>query len=585
MTAWAGYYNSGIDWLRRHHWIHLIAVLAIYVALLVPNLGRLGISWDEQTDLSIARAYLVRPDGLLAGSQLDLSQTRLPMFTVALVYLLWGTADLITARLISCLIGGLTLLAVYVYCRQRFDRARGLLGAALLATSPFFLSFARVAFTETDIYLACMLAWLLVCVNWLQDQPNIGRAALTGIVFGMAVSAKFTAWAVLPAVWYAVWQSRAGRQQASSPQVKSVGLLGWAGWIASWAFGGWIFTRLVPSAVYTGLLRAGHYGIVLVAGWLLPLGWSIRQRQSRAGWLGLAAFITSLGMITFLVLPPEHLTNPGILLGLVGRFEQEMSFTPGFMVEAAALHILSILFKSSPVIGAGLLLGLLFSLFQWRRREVHLTLLVVLFYFTGLVSLPQAQTFYVIPLLPVLAVLAADQFLRLLSRQRAGAVCLAVLALGGLGLDLFRCYPDYNLNGYQWLGARWLFNRPSIGYRSVVQTSSDGVEQAIDWLNAYARPGESVWAYLLSWHIVVATTSRPSYRLVNAFEGRLHPSPDYVVVEINAMIPQSWWTRARSKAVFRPPYDPAWLEANYRKVFSVSRAFGIEMACVWQKKE
>jgi len=60
--------------------------------------------------------------------------------------------------------------------------------------------------------------------------------------------------------------------------------------------------------------------------------------------------------------------------------------------------------------------------------------------------------------------------------------------------------------------------------------------------------------------------------------------PDYVVVEINAQVRQSWWIRSSPEEVFHPPYDSAWLESNYTKVFSVRRAFGIEMASVFRKK-
>jgi hypothetical protein len=154
-----------------------------------------------------------------------------------------------------------------------------------------------------------------------------------------------------------------------------------------------------------------------------------------------------------------------------------------------------------------------------------------------------------------------------------------------LVVDLVLCYPDYNLNGYQWLGNRILAGRPSIGYRSVVQTPSDGVEQVVDWLNGHARKGEIVRAYLLPWHIVQAEAPNPAYKLENGLQGKVTAEPDYVVVEINAQVRQSWWIRTSPDDVFRPLYDPAWLEDNYQKVFTVRRAFGIEMTSVYRKKE
>jgi hypothetical protein len=63
---------------------------------------------------------------LLAGSNLDPIQARLPASVVALVYMLLGTFDLLTARLVSCLVGGLTIIAVYSYAAKRTNPTTGL---------------------------------------------------------------------------------------------------------------------------------------------------------------------------------------------------------------------------------------------------------------------------------------------------------------------------------------------------------------------------------------------------------------------------------------------------------------------------
>jgi hypothetical protein len=248
------------------------------------------------------------------------------------------------------------------------------------------------------------------------------------------------------------------------------------------------------------------------------------------------------------------------------------------------LHIYSIFFKSSLLIGAGLLVSLVVTAIQWRSWKNQLLLLFAGLYFGGLIILPLAQTFYTIPILPILAIIAAHQFMAFFSRKRLFAFALAGLAALMLCVDLILCYPDYNLNGYQWLGKRILAGRPSIGYRSVVQTPSDGVEQAMVWLNENVEPGYFVLAYVLPWHIVEATAPQPAYRLENGFRYQGSLLPNYVVVEINAQIRQSWWIRSSPDKVFSPPYDISWYESNYNKVFTVRRAFGIEMASVYQKK-
>jgi 4-amino-4-deoxy-L-arabinose transferase-like glycosyltransferase len=564
-------------------WLYFFAILAFYGILLVPTVQRQGISWDEQTDIWVARAYLKQPDGWLAGSLIDPSQTRLPAFTVALGYKLIHNTGLILARYISCLVGALTLVAVYIYCTRRYDAQRGLLAIALLATSPFFLSFARVAFTETDIYLACTLTWLIVLVDQFQERPSIFRAVLVGVMTGLSISAKFTAVVVFLPVWLAAWQSERYVQEKGLHSQKHLKMIFWLVVVFACVFAGWYLTNTLPHATYQGALRLSHY-LLILAVWLLALIWSFRQRQVTSSWYMLGLFITGMAMLTFMVVPPEHLTNPAILRGLVDRFKREMTYQVGFMVEAGALHILTILFKSSLVIGIGLLVSLFLETFQWRNWKIRFPILVVWLYLGCLIILPLAQTFYTIPILPLLAIFAADQFHSLASRRRIIAMGLAVLAVLMLFLDLVLCYPDYNLNGYQWLGKSILAGRSSIGYRSVIQTPSDGVEQVMEWLNENARPGECVQAYLLSWHIVQAVAPSPAYKLENGLRGPVSANPDYVVVEINAQIRQSWWIKSSPDEVFLPPYDPNWLTFNYGKVYTVKRAFGIEMASVYRRK-
>jgi hypothetical protein len=569
--------------IRNSSSFSLFVILIIYSLLLIPTVGRQGISWDEQNDIWVARAYLKQPDGWLAGSNIDPSQTRLPAFTVALVYTLLNNSSLILARYTSCVIGVLTMAAVYIFCRRRYDIRRGILACGLLATSPFYLSFTRVAFTETDIYLACTLAWLLVSVDRLQNQPSIRRAAIVGIITGLAISAKFTALAVLPALWYAVWLTKKRRQGEDLHTENIYILLFWILAVFVYLLVGWYIPKTLPPETYHGSLRLFHY-MVIFAGWLLTLVWTQHRQQFTSSWLILGLLITGLAMLTFLVLPPEHITNPGILNSLTDRFQHEMTYRTGFMVEAAALHIFSIFFKSSLMIGAGLLLSLVLAIFQWRDWRRRFPLLVVLLYFGCLVVLPLAQTFYTIPLLPILAIFAADQFFLLFSRKRVVALGLAVVAALMLVVDLLLCYPDYNLNGYQWLGKSMLAGRSSIGYRSVVQTPSDGVEQAMVWLNKNAKPGEIVRAYISPWHIVQDKAPNPAYKLENGLHDKVTANPDYVVVEINVQVRQSWWIKSEPDEVFHPIYNSSWLDTNYTKVFSVRRAFGIEMASVYRKK-
>jgi hypothetical protein len=466
----------------------------------------------------VARAYIA-PGGWLQGSDIDPSQTRLPMAVVAVVYTLLGKSDLITARLVSILVGALTIIAVYLYAKRLAGHYAGLLAAGTLAVSPFFLAFARVAFTETDIYLACTLAWLLVSLRWYQDKPSSKRSVVTGILLGLCMSAKFTALTAVPVIWFLLLYQR------------------------------------------------------------------IRQKKETLSTIGQLIQITFLAAVTFFLIPPEHFTNPIILKSLFERFTREMGFNPGFIYEAAVLHFLCLLLKPSIVLGAGLVTGWFASLRQWQHSDISAPILLVGAYMLGLLALPLAQTFYTVPLLPMLSILAAYQFTRLFQKKRIIALSIAGLAVLAWGVDMALCYPDYNLNGYQWLGDRVIAGRSSIGYRSVVQTPSDGVEQVVQWLNEHAEASERAVLYILPWHIFTETAPHPIYRVQNGFERPADLSSQYILIEINASIYQSWWIRPASGKVWRPPVDPTWLSTHYEKVFSVKRAFGIEMASVWQKKD
>jgi uncharacterized membrane protein len=574
----------------------LCLILGIYCALLLPTVSRQGISWDEQTDLDIARAYLT-PGGWLRGSPSDPSQTRLPMAVVAVVYTLLRTDDLLTARLISCLIGAVTIIGVFVYCKREYDTKTGVLAGFILASSPFFLSFARVAFTETDIYVACAFVWLLTALSYLREKQTIGWAMVTGLALGLALSGKFTTIVIFPAIVFHILSVNKPRRQTEhieQPEKLSkrelrngIALLAL---MSAVMFLGWLnLNSLKPDWRDEALLRL-HF-ILALGGWIAVLVWAWRHRRKVVAPLLLTCFVLTLALGTFMVVPPDHTTNTAIIESLLNRFEHEMHWSPAFMAEAAFLHLASVVFKSSPLLGAGLLVSLFSAALQWKARpKVRLPLMIVAFYFLGLVLLPLAQTFYMIPVLPIVAILGADQLWVLLSSRKRLALSIVMFAVLGLCVDLAQCYPDFNLNGYQWLGARFVGNRTTIGYRSIVQTPSDGVQQATQWLNENAQAGARVVVYVYPWHILEATSPNPPFRFMRGEYYSVRLRPDYVVIHINHTIKQRWATyftgeinADHTNGVFWEPYDSEWLETHYTKVMAVPRAFGIEMASVWKR--
>jgi 4-amino-4-deoxy-L-arabinose transferase-like glycosyltransferase len=362
---------------RQPEWMTLLGILFVYALLVVPTLNRLGIGWDEATDLWISRSYLSW-NGLLFGLSRDLSQTRLPMFVVALVFYLLGMSSLLIARFTTVIVGGLTLLGVYVYGRDQFSHKTGLLAAGLLAINPFFLSFARLGFTESDIYLACTLVWLLVVVSRLQRANSLGYAALSGIMLGLSVSAKATSLVILPALFGALILLRTSDRTAdiSKISIPARTVFLWAGAGIVILIAGLLLSRYMDAGNFRRLFHLLNYVLVWL-GWLGILGWAVRHRRHTAHPIALFVYLTTLGLLTFVVLPPDHLVNSGIIQKLFFRAETEMTFSLAFIGELAVLHLFTIFLKSTPLLGLGLLAGFVASVVQWKRRELTLPLLVV----------------------------------------------------------------------------------------------------------------------------------------------------------------------------------------------------------------
>jgi len=567
------------------------ATVAVYLALILPTVARHGISWDEQTDLDIASHYVTQPGGWLEGSDADPMNARLPMAAGAALFALIGERSLVAARLLSCAAGGLTLLAVFRFCRRELDARKGVLACLVLATSPYFLAYSRVAFTEGDAFVTSALAWLLVCLAGLRGQRCVGWGALTGIALGVALASKVSAAAAAPVVLITLLLP--ARDEAE-PAGAGTEPRGWKPLVAALGalylavVGGWYVGRIAGGGTYDHAGRAflaGHAAVV-VALWLTVLGLSASRRHLEVGNWRLAGFVLVLAGLTFFAVPPVHTTNPDVVLAMADAFFFSNFEAPAsFALEAAVLHGSVIAVKSSPVIGIAAWSSVVVAAIRVRARpELRLPLLMLACYVLFLIRLPWAQTFYMMPALPVIAILLADMGVELFDRRRAVALAFAAVAAAGLVTDLWRSHPDFHLNGYQWVGARPWGGRPTLGPRSLVQLPADGVEQAMRFVDDHARPGETVVLYVRPLHIVAATVRHPRYQLVDGLRDRdALDSADYVVTTLASEVRAGFGPKDPQQ-VFDPPYDPDRLHASFTRVFAVTRAFDLEVAAVWKRR-
>jgi len=561
----------------------------VYFILVLPTLSHHGIGWDEQTDLGIATAYLTQPGGWLVGSDVDPINVRLPMAGTAALFALLGGPSLVAARLLSCALGALTLGAVFLFCRRELDARKGIVACLVLATSPYFLAYSKAAFSEGDVFVTCALACLLACLSFLRRKRSIGWGAVAGVALGAALASKISAVAAIPVVLFVVLLP--AQDEARAPE--TVPRRAWTAAAALLAalyvsvFGGWELGKAVSGGRYdeAGLAFLAGHALAVGALWAAVLVVAAKHRNARLGKAKLATFVLLLGVLTFFVLPPLHTTNPDVFHNLVGAFLFSNFAAPAsFALEAAALHLAVVVVKPSLVIGVGIWAGVAAAAFRVRARpELRIPLLFVAFYVLFLLRLPWAQTFYMLPAFPALAILLADMGVELFDRRRRATLALGAAALAGLAADLVHSYPDLHLNGYQWVGAHTWGGRPTLGARSLVPIPTDGAEQALRWVDERAQPGDTVVTFVRPLHIVAATIPHPAYQLVDGLEyPRAIARADYVVTTLGAELRHGYGAENPAE-VFAVPYDAEQLHREFSAAYSLKRAFDLEVANVWHR--
>ncbi len=581
--------------------IYILLVCAVigYLALVLPTISIHGISYDEHVDLTVAASYGAQPLGWLRGSDLDSANVRLPMYLSGIAFEALGDFSITWSRLLSCVLGVSTLIAVFLYCMRHLDRTKAVIACIVLATSPYFLAFSKVAMTEGDIFIACLTAWLLLCVASLQRESNVRWITATGLVLGLALSSKASAAALVPATILLLLlplnESPAADKSAIALPWQRVALY-------------LLLMLVVIVVVFTGLWHTypsdsvslsekysripdhrivRHYLLAFIPFLSILVVAYLDRNRTANKWVQVL-LVGGIAGTTFFVIPPVHTTNPAILHALFDAFvSSNDTFSWAFAGEALALHVLVILLKPSVLIGAGLWLAVISAVWQWRRRpELRLLLVFFIAYLAFLVlKMPRAQTFYMMPLLPIMVILLADQLTELYRRRRVAALALAAAAVAAVTVDLIRVYPDYHLNGYQWVGARYLAGRSTIGYRGIVQTPSDGVEQMALWSKINIPLGERAVRYVWGDHILRDTLGQAGFLIRNGhLEDVDLDEANYVLVSINATLDEGWGKENPQGNVYKYPYDVKKLERDFRKVFTVKRAFGIEVATIWYRK-
>jgi 4-amino-4-deoxy-L-arabinose transferase-like glycosyltransferase len=216
---------------------------------------------------------------------------------VGLSYLGLGVRD-VSAILVSIVAGTLTIpAAAWVACRT-FGRGAGGAAAAMAALSGPHVAFSRMALVDASF----LLAWLVALGQGQRflERPNPARAALLGLVVGVAQLSKYNGWisgtvVVLTAgLWFAVhsdqWRSRRS--------------------LATWAWGSaaalvaaalyWPWYRFVEShGGYAALLKHQQGYLGGVSSWPGHLYLQLTQATALSGgpaWLAAGGLAAALGI-------------------------------------------------------------------------------------------------------------------------------------------------------------------------------------------------------------------------------------------------------------------------------------------------
>jgi hypothetical protein len=581
----------------------LWAPLAVFALLLLPTISRCGNGWDEQGDWFVAQSL---QDDWLCGGDESPTQMRLQMYAgAAVARILHTDSGILAGRVLAFAYGAAGIAATWCYGRKRIGVSASAIAAWLLALSPYYLSYSRLAFTESDMLLCALMPVLAIAGTNYLEKRGIGACVATSVILGLAAATKFTAVALVPATIAMLFFVR---PEPPAPQSSRLRRFGWiapamlcvlllATGIVGYRLAGADLSDGIASAMdgiarhYERLPRAWkltHYLCVLS----LTLGycaWGIAYRRERAPtWLG-AIVLCTLSAAVFFAAAPAHTCNPTLVHSTIERFLRSRMPSGDLLTENAVLYSLAILFKSSPLIGLALLASPFFQLGRLRSRSaLAFPLAIVAFYCAAVMRIDFQQVFYMLPLVPLLCLFVGDMTMRAMRLLPTATKRCAAIAVTLLAVDLCLSIPDYNLNGYQYLGERYICGHSTLGYTCVATIPNDGASQALDWTLTHARPGSRVALYVAPMTVRGALCqSWPDLRFSDGadwFQRLVLRDYDYVVTqefyEVNEGLGPD---RPTGSIRTRAWYDRAELERDFVKVFAVERRFGIEPASVWER--
>jgi 4-amino-4-deoxy-L-arabinose transferase-like glycosyltransferase len=167
-------------------WLAAIAaggllVRLVYVLALTPHLRGLG----DATYYSKLANLLADGHGFVDPGNGTATALHPPLFPLLLAPFSWlGLDSYQGQRVVVCLIGVMTIVAVGLVARRLAGERAGLIAAGLAALSPVLVSADGAVMSET--LLGLLVALSALATYRLHEHPSPRRAALLGVLIGLA---------------------------------------------------------------------------------------------------------------------------------------------------------------------------------------------------------------------------------------------------------------------------------------------------------------------------------------------------------------------------------------------------------------
>ncbi len=447
--------------------------------------------------------------------------------------------QLVAARIVAALVGALGVWATYMLGRDLFRHEAGLFAAATLAVSPASIAWSRCAVTSGDTFVTTFFTiavWLMYrCIFLRRGRALVGAA----FAMGLAIGAKLSAILLWPmCVIYALLVRHYLAEEGTetplpSDETSAQRLLRRLTAVHLLLAGPLTIVFFWPSVFGAGgqtarcafwLMALVFYAVAALS--LVRTAWRIPRRADF--WIILNLCLG--GAIVGAFCTPYHL-RVEVLGGIKAwwtDFGGKGGHRPFYPFDLLAIVVLLAIHTGFPVnvLSLG---GLFWSCKKSNRSWGLLILIGMAVYIAAVTVLHQKASYYLMPMSPLLHVVAGGALVGIYGRfctgRRVAATVCVGLVVGVLGWQAARAkanHPVYMVDGYGW-ERHLLFSpmlRPEILDRQ-------GARPMIQWLTDKARPGSNVALFFrpapemkpyigLVWTVVVYEVKRSPATLAKA---------------------------------------------------------------------